>query len=38
MFFVALIAAACMPLGFAFGRSLAQRSCRPIAPMHRTLR
>jgi hypothetical protein len=32
-----LIAAASMPLGFAFGRSLAQRSFRPIGPMHRAL-
>jgi hypothetical protein len=39
MFFLTLlIAAASIPLGFAFGRSLARRSFRPIAPMHRTLR
>jgi hypothetical protein len=39
MFFLTLlIAAASMPLGFAFGRSIGQRSFRPIAPMHRSLR
>ena len=39
MLYLTLIAAAAfMPFGFAFGRSMAQRSCRPIAPMHRTLR
>jgi hypothetical protein len=39
MFFLTLlIAAVSMPLGFALGRSLAQRSFRSIAPIHRTLR
>lgn len=39
MFFLTLlIAAASMPLGFTFGRSIGQRSFRPIAPMHRSLR
>jgi hypothetical protein len=38
MLYLTLLIAAFMPLGFAFGRSMAQRSCRPIAPMYRTLR
>jgi hypothetical protein len=38
MFYLTLLTAAFMPLGFAFGRSMAQRRCRPIAPMLRTLR
>jgi hypothetical protein len=38
MFYLTLLIAAFMPLGFAFGRSMGQRSWRPIAPMLRTLR
>jgi hypothetical protein len=35
MFYLALIAAAFTPFGFAFGRSVARRSVRPIAPLRR---
>jgi uncharacterized membrane protein YdcZ (DUF606 family) len=38
LYLALLLAGACMPLGFAFGRRIAQRSYRPIAPMHRTAR
>jgi hypothetical protein len=38
MLYLTLLTAAFMPLGFAFGRSMAQRRCRPIGPMLRTLR
>jgi hypothetical protein len=37
-FLILMIAAASLPLGFAFGRSIGQRTFRPIAPMHRSLR
>ena len=35
MLFLTLFAAAFAPFGFLLGRSIAQRSLRPIAPMRR---
>jgi hypothetical protein len=35
LYLMLLVAAACMPLGFTFGRTIAHRSRRRIAPMRR---
>jgi hypothetical protein len=35
MFYLTLLALAFAPFGFAFGRTMAQRNLRPIAPMRR---
>jgi len=36
MFYLTLLVAAFAPFGFALGRAIGHRACRPIAPMRRT--